>query len=580
MPEQESRTVPSGRRTNSQVIGQPLFSLPLIVAVAIVWCAIAFVYVPVLSFEFVSFDDPTYVVTNRHVQMGLTPTSIVWAWTTGEMSNWHPLTWLSLQLDRQLYGNWAGGFHLTNGLLHALGCTGLLLALVKMTRRVDLSLAVVLLSAVHPLHVESVAWVSERKGILSTCFWMWTMWAYARYVEHPTRARYAWVVALLTLGLLAKQMLVTLPLALLLLDLWPLRRSWSWRLVTEKLPLFGIAAAFTVIAYIAQDRGGSVSEMPWATRLTQVPVAYWLYLGDAFWPIRLYAPDMGSMTGFSIGAAAVASLAIIVMTLIVLLRQDQQPYWFTGWMWYLVTFLPVIGIIPIGVQWRADRYTDIPLIGIIMATVWMFDSAIRSSAQAGFRRGALMGGGLVLVTLVVLAHRQTYVWENSVSLWTNTITCDPDHPTAAVNLGKALLERGRIADAVPWFETGVEVARNDQTRAVAHYNLGLALFELRRIPESIAQYEAAIQLDEDEPEPHNNLGNALYVTDRLDSARTHLERAIELRPDYAIAYYNLGNVLSAQQQSAPAKQAYQQASKLAPQSSKLQQRALQKALSL
>ncbi len=354
------------------------------------------VYWPVVTHGFVNFDDNDYVYENHHVRQGLTSGSVSWAIGTGFLSNWHPITWLSLMFDAECYGDWAGGFHLTNLLLRCGSVTLLFLALHRLTGVAGPSFIVAALYAVHPLHAESVAWVSERKGMLSTLFWMLSLWAYARCQEQPSRGRWAVVGVCMALGMMSKQMLITLPAALTLLDVWPLQRPLQLRLLREKWPLFLLAVGCSVAAYQVQERGGSVSPIPLVERLKFIPVAYVTYLRDAVWPAALYNPYLRATAGFGWDVTSSCAAAILMVTGILWCRRERQPYLLMGWFWYLGAAFPVVGLIPLGVTWRADRYTDIPMIGIYVAIVWSGFEIWRR--WQGVWRWSLVGG----ITLVLL----------------------------------------------------------------------------------------------------------------------------------------------------------------------------------
>jgi hypothetical protein len=348
------------------------------IALALVAITLA-VYLPVRQFGFVNFDDPDYVSANAHIAHGLTRAAVLWAFTTGYAANWHPLTWLSHMIDVQVFGVNAGPQHLVNLLLHVLNTLLLFGLLHRMTGARGRSAFVAALFAVHPLHVESVAWIAERKDVLSTLFWMLTMWAYVAYVRRPSWARYLGVAIAFALGLMAKPMLVTLPAVLLLLDVWPLGRTGVTRLlrprralVLEKLPLFALAAVSSVMTFLVQRRGGAVStvdQYPWASRVANALVEYVVYLGRMCWPARLsiFYPYSQSLPGWSVAGSLVLLVALSVA---VFRAGGRRPYLVVGWLWYVVTLVPVIGLIQIGTQARADRYTYVPLIGIFIMAAW------------------------------------------------------------------------------------------------------------------------------------------------------------------------------------------------------------------
>ena len=374
------------------------------------------VYAPVVHHEFVTWDDPQYLLGNPHVSGGLTGSGIRWAWTTGYASNWHPLTWWSHMLDVQMYGMSAGPHHVTSLLLHIVNTLLLFGLLHAMTGRLGPSAFVAALFAAHPLHVESVAWVSERKDVLSTLFWMLTVWAYLRYLRRPRLGRYFLMAAVFVLGLMAKPMLVTLPFVLLLLDVWPLGRvtlAWSTpqrsrvvELVREKLPLIALAAASSIITFVVQRQGGAVAAseaLPLGDRVANALVSYMRYIGRMLWPARLAAvypfsrplPEwwvVGSLLGF------------FAMSIVAIRAGRRYPYVAVGWLWYVGTLVPVIGIIQVGSQAMADRYTYVPLVGLFIVVAW---GAVDLCARWPHRRQVLpVAAGLAIVVCSVLARVQ------------------------------------------------------------------------------------------------------------------------------------------------------------------------------
>src|SRR5579871_2166470 len=364
-----------------------------IALIAVLTCA---VFAPVWNFGFLSWDDPTYVTQNPQVLRGLTWAGVTWAFTTGDASNWHPLTWLSHMLDVSVFGLTPGWHHAVNVVLHTLNA----ILLFVVVRRIDPkhqvwpAETVALLFAIHPLHVESVAWISERKDVLSTCFALLTMLSYCRYVRAPQRAHYALTLTLFALTLMAKPMYVTLPGVLLLIDYWPLARVQLWRsLVVEKLPFVALAAASSVATFIAQWHGGAVgglSLLPWSTRVDNAAISYVRYLGKCFWPPALSAfypyPPREPTT-----LAILAATAILALSWLAWRSMRRAPYLFVGWFWYLGTLMPVIGLIQVGDQAMADRYTYFPLIGVFLAVVFALNDVVSRVAMAQVARVAVTG---------------------------------------------------------------------------------------------------------------------------------------------------------------------------------------------
>jgi protein O-mannosyl-transferase len=488
-------------------------------------CAVAFVlagmilavYYPVAGFDFVNYDDPDFVTKNSALQSGFSLTGLGWALTMQPPHNWYPLTWWSLLLDYQLYGLAPGGYHVTNLLWHIASTLMLYVALRRLTGAVWSSAAVAALFAVHPLNVEPVAWVSERKGVVSTFFAFFTLWAYGRYAERPTWGRYALVSAGLALGLMAKQMLVTMPCLLLLLDYWPLRR-WQQearplRLVYEKLPLLALSIGASVMAMIAQANEGAVRSMDetaFAARAQNAAVSYVAYLTKGLMPTNLtvYYPHPGSLPVEAV-IAAVAVLSAITAGIVAL--RKSRPELAVGWFWYLGTLVPVIGLVQLGSQARADRYAYVPLVGIFIAIVF----SVRCLAKTGLaRRAAAASLCLVLLTFMVIACRQLGVWRNSILLW--------EHAVAAASAS-----------------------------AVGHNNLGAAL-EHVNLDEAMRHYREARRLDPNHEESRLNL--AQYHKDRGEwaEASTLLSEAVGLNPDRASSHYNLAVCLLNQGEVTPA----------------------------
>jgi len=522
-------------------------------------------YWQVFGCGFVNFDDGSYVAENRHVQAGLTVPSIKWALTAFYECTWQPLVWLSYMADRQLYGPGPLGYHATNLLLHILNTLLLFLVLARMTGLPWRSGFVAALFAIHPLHVESVAWIAERKDVLSTLFWMLTMWAYVRYAEHPAPKRYLPVVLFLALGLMSKPMLVTLPLMLLLLDYWPLGRYASmrsneasvaaavWRLVWEKAPLFALAAGSSVVTFFVQRKGEAVAPLelyPLAIRIGNALVAYVRYIGKTIWPqgLAAYYPHPGS--SLPLWEAAASGVLLLCVTAVVIRAAKRRPYLTGGWLWYVVTLLPVIGLVQVGMQAMADRYTYIPLIGIFIIGAWGIPDLLAGRAKAlhagpGAPRRALLPAlaGAVLVALMVCTYVQVGYWRNGVALFSHAVKVTENNALAHYNLGTTLREEGNIEDAVPHF---YEAVRIDPNHADARNNLASALFEQGRDGEAIAEYYEVLRFKPHNADVQTNLGTALLRQGRFDEALPHLTEALRISPEHPGAHNSLG-VLLAQQ---------------------------------
>jgi protein O-mannosyl-transferase len=435
--------------------------------------------------NFIDLDDPDYASANPNVRDGLTPAGFVWALTTFHAANWHPLTWLSLQLDASLLGPGPVGYHLTNLLLHTANVVLLFLVLRRMTGALWRSALVAALFAVHPLHVESVAWVAERKDVLSTFFWVVTLAAYAHYAARPSPGRYLLVMALFVLGLLAKPMLVTLPCVLLLLDYWPLRRlagrqqpagyaqAPASRLVLEKVPLLLASALACVLTLAAQAGAGAVSGMQQVSlpqRIGNALLAYEWYLGKTFWPVGLGLlypyPTTVSLVEV-LGAGAV----LTAVTVLAVWQVRRRPYLLVGWLWFLGTLVPVLGIVQVGEQAHADRYAYVPHIGLFFAFVWgLADLCAGLRVPVAVRAGL---AGVVLLALAVLTFEQVGYWQDGISLWEHTLTVTGPNPRAHDSLGTLYLYQDNFTEARRHAE---EAIRLDPRNSRSHFNLGV-IFE-------------------------------------------------------------------------------------------------------
>jgi hypothetical protein len=486
------------------------------------------VYWSCLDHSFVNYDDPDYVTQNPHVQAGLTLRGVRWACTSRDCANWHPLTWLSLELDATLFGGQnARGFHCINVLLHTVNTVMLFWVLSAMTGAVWRSAVVAALFALHPLHVESVAWVAERKDVLSTLFWMLTLAAYLAYVRRPRVGRY--LLVMLTLGseLMAKPMLVTLPFVLLLLDYWPLRRSDSVRqLVLEKVPLFALVLASCALTFLVQRRSQAVASLerfPLDVRVGNALLAYATYLGKTFWPLHLavFYPHPGAT--ISIVSVLAAASLLLVITVLVLGPGRHWPYLAVGWLWYLGTLVPVIGLVQVGNQAMADRYTYVPLIGVFLALTWGASDLARAWHMPRFVLAA--GTVAVLAACVILTRTQEAYWKDDLSLYPHTIAVTQRNVLAHYNLGKALKDLGRPAEAETEYRTAIELAPTD---AKIHNNLGNVLTDLGRREEALTEFRQAIALDFETALPHLNLGRALLEEGRFAEALASLQRGHEL----------------------------------------------------
>ena len=533
--------------------------------------AVALVFGQMVRHEFVNFDDQSYVYENLHVQNGVTPQGLVWAFTNFCANNWHPLTWLSHMLDVQAYGLWAGGHHLTNVLLHATSVIVLFLVLRQMTGRLWPSALVAALFAIHPLHVESVAWVAERKDVLSGLFFALTLAAYLGYVRRPFSVlRYLLVVVCFALGLLSKPMLVTLPLVLLLLDYWPLGRfgatrlgalrSGLLRLIVEKIPLLLLAAASCVATLMAQASAMvTLERLPFGYRAANALVSYVAYLGQSLWPTGLaifYPHPQDALSWWTVGGCL---LLLVSVSTVVVMGRRSRPYLLVGWLWYLGMLVPVIGLVQVGAQIRADRYMYLPLIGPSLALAW----TTMEFAASSFVRRWLCGTAwlLALVSLAGLSWQQASTWRDSETLWTHALTCTTRNGLAHNNLGVTLSGRGQVDSAIAHYQQALEIKPD---YAEGHYNLGNALAGRGRVDSAVAHYRQALEVKPDYAEACNNLGNALAGRGQIDSAITYYRKTLEIKPDYAEAHYNLGIALAGRGQIDSAIAHYQQALEIKP----------------
>ena len=572
-------------------------------------------YWPVQSFDFVNLDDDVYVTHNRQVQGGLSPEGIVWSFSNVEAGFWQPLIWLSHMFDCQLYGLNAGGHHWTNVLIHLASTLLLFIVMSAMTRALYGSAFVAALFAIHPLHVESVAWVSERKDVLSGFFWILTMGAYVQYVRHPNFRRYLLVLGSFLLGLLSKPTLVTLPFALLLLDYWPLRRFEKARtcfdrlwadapayarmpgmtLVFEKGPLIALSVIAGALAWIAEEHVGAVQNTisyPVDVRLANAVLSYVLYITKTIWPADLAAfyPHLGMPPLWqSLASAAL----LIAVTGIVLRFRRQAPFMLVGWFWYLGTLFPVIGLVQIGSHALADRYTYIPLVGLFIALVWGMKELAIKRPDSKINITVL---SLVTITALLLAARaQVATWENSLTLFERALAVTERNPLAHNNIGAFYLERNECQKAVPYFLKAIEMRkdyaypygnlgvcaarRNDTEQALdffrqaillnprftkAMIDRGLYLTQLGRLEEATESFQEVLRINPDYESAHVNLSSIFNRKNRLAEAEWHLNEALRINRGSAEAHNNLGILRTAQGRIEDAIACFLKARELAP----------------
>jgi len=521
-------------------------------ALALLAAATLFAFAGVLQNGWVFYDDPRYVYENPHVNQGLRPGNALWFLSHAHGENWHPLTSWSHLLDVQLFGLDPAGPHAVNLALHVLNAVLLVLVLYRLTGGWWRSVAVGALFALHPLRVESVAWVSERKDVLSGLLFVLTLEAYRRWVARPGRLRHAALIAAFVLGLMAKPMLVTVPFVLVLLDVWPLGRLRGQAgergagaparplpgLIAEKWPLFALAAASAVVTFLVQREGGavaSVEAIPLGRRLANALVSCWHYIGKTLWPDRL-APFY-PMTPSPGWVQAVAAAGLVLVTLVVAGQVRKRPYLAVGWFWYLGMLVPVIGLIQVGAQAHADRYTYLPVIGLAIALTWgVGDLVARSRAS---RIVAATACALALVGLSTATVRQVALWKDTWTLFSHTLAVTHENPVAHQNLGDVLLKRGEVLPAMRHYE---EVLRLEPGFADAHNKLGSALGSLGRFDEAIAQFREAIRLGEN-AEFRHNLGFAFAKQGRTNDAIREYEAALRLDHDHYLSLVHLGEAL-------------------------------------
>ncbi len=534
-------------------------------------------FAPALVCGFVNYDDDGYVYDNPEVQRGLSARTISWAWTSLQQANWHPLTWLSLMLDTQLYGLDPPGYHLTNLLLHLANVLLFYLLLRRLTGAIWRSFFVAALFAVHPLRVESVAWVSERKDVLSTFFGLLALLAYVNYVRKPGVGRYSLIVLAMALSLLAKPMFVTLPFVLLLLDYWPLRR-WqleqpgidgthvppsqrAMSLLLEKIPLLLLSAASGAVTVWAQSRGGAVLSLeqhPLAFRIANSLVSYAQYLRQTIWPMDLavlYPFPRGGLPSWQVAAAV---LLLLGMTGVSFAWRRRYQYLLVGWFFYLGTLVPVIGLVQVGEQARADRYTYVPMIGMFLLITW---GAADLSSSARQSRLPSCLAGLVLIFLTVATWVQVSYWRSSLFLWEHALRVTEGSATAHNNLGGALLNEGDMVNARRHFE---EALRLDSDHVPAYLNLGLLFQKQGDWTAASRAYQQALRRNPTSTTAHISLGVVLQMTGDYAEASRHFWEAVRIEPNNANAHNNLGVALLNLKEFPEAIHHFQEALRLGP----------------
>jgi protein O-mannosyl-transferase len=555
-----------------------------------------------VGYDFVNYDDDTYVYANPLISSGLTAPGAIYAFSGKHSGNWHPLTTLSHMLDCQVWGSHPGGHHFTNIVLHSIAVVLLFLILRQMTSALWRSAFVAAVFAVHPLRIESVAWISERKDVLSAVFFMLTLGFYVRYVRYSSVGRYLAVVSSFALGLMCKPTLVTVPLVLLLLDYWPLKRfageSSTRRLILEKIPLFALSVAGAGATLWAHEKSViQIEQLPFLWRVGNGLVTCLTYIKQMIWPARLavFYPHPGNT--LPVWEIVLAILLLLLTTAGVIMLRRKRPYFFTGWFWYLLMLLPVIGLIQVGSQGHADRYTYLSQIGLYILLAWAITDALASRFATGrIRRGGLqrrivgVTASVAIIVLAWCARIQASHWRNGESLWSHAIAVTsenfiahnglgqflldhgrldeaidqfqialniaPKYPMARTNLGIALAKKGRIDEAIANLQTVLADYPND---AKARYNLGTALAQKGDAQSAIAAYEKALSIQSPYPSAHYNLAMALDDNGRIDEAIAHYQEAVQEDPHFAEAYYLLGNDLFRRSRIDDAIAAYEQA---------------------
>ncbi|HOG18093.1 MAG TPA: tetratricopeptide repeat protein [Syntrophales bacterium] len=555
-------------------------AIPLLLALVVLT-----VFWQVQTFKLVRYDDNFYVAENRHVLSGLTGENIRWAFTNAEAGFWHPLTWLSLMLDYEFHGFQAGGYHRTNVLLHLASVLLLFFVLTRMTGALWKSAFVAALFALHPLQVEPVAWVSQRKDMLSTFFAVLTLYLYCRYAERPGAIRYLYVVFFYILGLMSKPMIVTLPFAMLLLDYWPLRRfpggktcerqgaedgvAGSGRfparslpdLLYEKVPLIILACLASALVFFTERSVGALSSfaaVPLDARIANALVSYVSYVQKMIWPsgLAFFYPHPVVIPPWK----WVPSLfALAAITFLAVRTRRQRPYLFTGWLWYLGTLLPVIGVIQVGPHAMADRYAYIPMIGLSLAVAWG-GADLAARVRAG-RAVAAAAALIALASLSAAAWIQTATWRDSYSLFGHALQVTENNYIAHNNLGLAYYHDGRFEEAVREYRAAIAINPN---HAFIYNNLGAALIHVEKYEEAVFFLSEAIRRGPGDGGAHHNMGSALFHLGRYGEAVLHYRKAIALGPQNAGVHYSLGLTLLRLNRPSEAEAAFRAALKIEP----------------
>jgi len=511
------------------------------------------VYGQLHDYQFITLDDPTYVKENPHIREGLTLNGMYWSLTSVYSSNWHPLSWLSHMIDVELYGMDAGRHHMTNIIFHILNSLLLLYTLIRFTGNLWQSSVVAALFALHPINMEVVAWVSQRKTLLCFFFWLLALWSYQGYVKRPGMGRYLSALLFFIFGMMSKQAIVVFPLVLMLLDYWPLARYQSDKpdsamgrsgifraLIKEKIPFFVIAFAGSILTYFAQKSGGAVTSfdiLPLNVRITNALLSYSTYLGKAFWPHKLAIlyPYPDSIPVWCVG---VSTVLLGFITYCAIKTARRHPYFIVGWLWYLLILIPVIGIVQIGIQAMADRYASVPLIGIFIVLAWGFSEVSRAWDHRKLKLAALAITSLFV--LMTATFKQAQTWRNSVTVFEQALSISTDNYLAYNNMGFAFSSQNRIDDAITQYAVALKLKPD---YADARFNLGVALFVKGKYSEAVDQFARAFQIDPYNIKTLNNLGAAMTKLGRVAEAIQHYKAALRIDPEYTDAHRNLANTL-------------------------------------
>jgi tetratricopeptide (TPR) repeat protein len=535
------------------IISQERVSAGTLVAIYLALAGLTWiVFGQTLGHPFVEYDDQNYVYENPEVTAGLTSHGLLSAFTHPQARNRHPLTTISHMLDCQLFGLNPAGHHFSSVLFHTLAVLLLFAVLRSMTGALWRSAFVAAVFAIHPLRVESVAWVAERKDVLSALFFMLTLSAYVHYARKPSVRRYLLIVLFFACGLMAKPMLVTLPVLLFLLDYWPLGKSPSgtsgwWKSIAEKIPLFCLSLLASIATLVAQGATVSYSEeLPLAWRLGNGFLSYIAYIWQMIWPARLAVFYPHAADHLSPWKVAMAVLLLGAITLLAFGSRKKRPYLMVGWLWYLVALLPVIGFIQVGLQGQADRYTYLPQIGLYIALTWaLADHSLRSNPRRVIFAGA---AAFIVAALAWQARIQTSYWSSTETLWNHALEVTADNDVAHYNVAALLVRKGRVDEAIPHYEKALTIRSDNRethyylSRALLHTVLGNALAQKGRLDDALAHYRKAIELRDDFADAHSNLGALLALKGETAEAIAHYEKALAIPPEDAPSHIRLARL--------------------------------------